>query len=34
MLKEKDSKFYNYLDRLVDAKKIRERERVNGQKLI
>jgi hypothetical protein len=31
---EKDSKFHNYLIRLVDAKKIKEVERINGKKVL
>lgn len=31
---EKDAKFHNYLTRLVEAKKIREVERLNGPKML
>ena len=33
-LVEKDAKFHNYLTRLVDAKKIKEVERLNGPKML
>ena len=33
-LVDKDAKFHNYLSRLVDAKKIREVERLNGPKML
>ena len=34
MTKERDKKFYNYLHRLVEAKKVKEKERFNGAKLL
>ena len=33
-LVEKDTKFHDYLTRLVDAKKIKEVERLNGPKML